>query len=80
MESRFNYNNFWLGEPLEDMSCLEVDRSRIITIFLLLNQTYLLCNVRSELFPVYSCSLFMFIYGFYFLQQTFIFLFTLPYF
>ncbi len=48
--------------------------------FLLLNQTYVLGNVRSELFPVYSCSLFMFIYGFYFLQQTFIFLFTLPYF
>ncbi len=49
--------------------------------FLLLNKTYFLGNVRSELFLVYGCRLFMFfLCCFYFLQQTFILLFILPYF
>ncbi len=43
--------------------------------FVLLNQTYVLCNVRSELFLVYGCRLFMFLCCFYFFQQTFILLF-----
>ncbi len=47
--------------------------------FLLLIQTYVLSNVRPELFIVYS-SLFQSLCYFYFLQQTFILLFTLPYF
>ncbi len=34
MESSFNYNNFFGCVSLSgDMSCVEVDRSRIITIF-----------------------------------------------
>ncbi len=41
--------------------------------FLLLNQTYVLGNVRSELFLVYGCRLFMFL-------CCFIFIFILPYF
>ncbi len=36
-------------------SCVGVDRSQIINIFLLLNQTYILSNVRPELFIFYSC-------------------------
>ncbi len=38
--------------------CAEVDRSQIIKKFLLLNQTYVLSNVRPELFIVYSCLCF----------------------
>ncbi len=37
------------------MFCIGVDRSQTITIFLLLSQTYVLGNVRSELFLVYGC-------------------------
>ncbi len=55
-----------------DMSCVRVDRSQPITIFLLLSQTYVLGNVRSELFFVYGCRLFTFLCCFCFLQQTFI--------
>ncbi len=33
MESRFNYKKNGLCEPLGDMSCVGVDRSRTITIF-----------------------------------------------
>ncbi len=44
-----------------DMSCVGVDRSRTITVFLLLSQTYVLGNVRSELFFVYGCGLFIFL-------------------
>ncbi len=40
--------------------------------FLLLSQTYVLGNVRSELFFVYGCRLFTFLCSFCFLQQTFI--------
>ncbi len=40
--------------------------------FLLLSQTYVLGNVRSELFFVYGCRLFTFLCCFCFLQQTFI--------
>ncbi len=53
------------------MSCVGVDRSQPIT-FLLLSQTYVLGNVRSELFFVYGCRLFTFLCCFCFLQQTFI--------
>ncbi len=35
----------------------EVARSRIITSFLLFNQTYVLGNMRPELFFVYNCRL-----------------------
>ncbi len=48
--------------------------------FLLLSKTYVLGNVRSELFLVYGCQLFMFLRCFCLLQQTFILLFILPYF
>ncbi len=48
--------------------------------FLLLSQTYVLGNVRSELFFVYGCGLFIFLCCFCFLQQTFILLCILPYF
>ncbi len=62
-----------------DMSCVGVDRTQTINIFLLLSQTYVLGNVRSELFLVYGCQLFMFLccFYFYFLQRTFILLFYL---
>ncbi len=54
-----------------DMSCVGVDRSRTYHYFLLLSQTYVLGNVRSELFlfMVVGCSFLCF---FCFLQQTFI--------
>ncbi len=42
--------------PSGDMSCVEVDRSRIITIFCCSIRPTVLGNVRSELFLVYSCS------------------------
>ncbi len=63
-----------------DMSCVRVDRSQPITIFLLLSQTYVLGNVRSELFFVYGCRLFTFLRCFCVLQQTFILLSILHYF
>ncbi len=52
-----------------DMSCVGVDRSR--PHYFLLSQTYVLGNVRSELFlfMVVGCSFFVL---FFFLQQTFI--------
>ncbi len=40
--------------------------------FLLLSQTYVLGNVRSELFLVYGCRLFIFLCCYCVLQQTFI--------
>ncbi len=46
--------------------------------FLLLNQTYVLGNVRSELFLSIAVGYFC-LCCFYFLQQIFILLFTLPY-
>ncbi len=62
------------------MSCVEADRSRIITIFCcsIRAKFSVMCGLSCFLFIVVPCScLYMF---FYFLQQTFIFLFTLPYF
>ncbi len=49
-----------------DMSCVRVDRSQPIT-FLLLSQTYVLGNVRSELFlfMVVGCSHFYVVFVFY---------------
>ncbi len=41
-----------------DMSCVGVTNHHY---FLLLSQTYVLGNVRSELFLVYGCRLFMFL-------------------
>ncbi len=52
-----------------DMSCIGVDRSRTITVFLLLSQTYDLGNVRSELFFVYGCGLFIFYVVFVFYSR-----------
>ncbi len=54
-----------------DMSCVG---GSVTTYhyFLLLSQTYVLGNVRSELFFVYGCRLFTFLCCFCFLQQTFI--------
>ncbi len=41
MESRFNYSNCFGCMSLSgDMSCVEVDRSRIITIFFLLSTIF----------------------------------------
>ncbi len=72
------------GGKGSDRSSLHVLRwSGLVTnhhYFLLLNLTYVLGNVRSELFLVYGCWLFMFLCCFYFLQQIFILLFILPYF
>ncbi len=64
MESRFNKKKKVFGcvSLSGDMSCVGVDRSRTIAIFLLLSQTYVLGNVRSELFLVYGCRLFMFFF------------------
>ncbi len=52
-----------------DMSCVGVDRSRPITVFLLLSQTHVLGNVRSELFLVYGCRLFIFYVVFVFYSR-----------
>ncbi len=50
-----------------DMSCVGVDRSRTYHYFLLLSQTYVLGNVRSELFlfMVVGCSHFYVVFFFY---------------
>ncbi len=80
MESRFHYNNVWLCEPFGGSLWAEVDRSRIITSFC--------CSIR----PMFSvtCGLTCFFLSivvghlclccFYFLQQIFMLLFTLPFF
>ncbi len=69
---------FWLCGLLGGSSCVGVDRSRIINIFC--------CSIRP-MFSVMcglSCLLFIVVLVpvsvLYFLQQTFILLFTLPYF
>ncbi len=60
-----------------DMSCVGVDRSQPIT-FVLLSQTYVLGNVRSELFFVYGCRLFTFYVVFVFYSRhLYFYLFTL---
>ncbi len=43
-----------------DMSCVRVRSVTTYHCFLLLSQTYVLGNVRSELFFVYGCRLFTF--------------------
>ncbi len=82
MESRFNYKFIFFGcvSLSGDMSCVGVDRSRIITIFCCsIRPTFsVMCGLSC--FFVYGCRLFMFLCCFYFLQQTFILLFILPYF
>ncbi len=80
MESRFNYNNFLAVWAFQGTCFALKWIGHVHHYFLLLNQTYVLGNVRSELFLVYDCRLFMFLCCFYFLQQTFILLFILPYF
>ncbi len=71
---------FWLCEPFGGHVLRWSGSVTNHHYFVLLNQTYVLCNVRSELFLVYGCRLFMFLCCFYFFQQTFILLFILPYF
>ncbi len=60
------------------MSCIGVDRSRTITSFVLLNKTYVLGNVRSELFLCLWLSVVHVFVLFYFSQQTFILLLFYP--
>ncbi len=71
---------FWLCEPFVRHVLRWSGSVTNHHYFLLLSQTYVLGNVRSELFLVYGCQLFMFLCCFCFLQQTFILLFILPYF
>ncbi len=76
MESRFNYiKKYFFGcvSLSGDMSCVRVDRSQPIT-FLLLSQTYVLGNVRSELFFVYGCRLFTFLCCFFFTADIYTFI------
>ncbi len=49
MESRFNYNNFWLCEPFGRLVLRWSGSVMDHHNFLLLNQTYVLSNVRPEL-------------------------------
>ncbi len=79
MESRFNkkkIKKIWLCEPFGRHVLRWSGSVKNITIFC--------CSVRpavrSEWFLVYGCRLFMFLCCFYFLQQTFILLYILPYF
>ncbi len=61
MESRFNLKKmFWLCEPIGGHVLRWSGSVTNHHCFLLLNQTYVLGNVRSELFLVYGCRLFMF--------------------
>ncbi len=53
---------FWLREPF-GRHVLRWSGS--VTNFLLLSQTYVLGNVRSELFFVYGCGLFIFLCSFF---------------
>ncbi len=71
---------FWLCEPFGRHVLRWSGSVTNHHYFLLLSKTYVLGNVRSELFLVYGCGLFMFLCCFCFLQQTFILLFILPYF
>ncbi len=71
---------FWLCEPFGRHVLRWSGSVTNRHYFLLLSQTYVLGNVRSELFLVYGCQLFMFLCCFCLLQQTFILLFILPYF
>ncbi len=68
---------FWLCEPFGRHVLRWSGSVTNYHCFLLLSQTYVLGNVRSELFLVYGCRLFIFLCCFCFLQQTFILLFIL---
>ncbi len=77
MESRFHTIMFWLCEPFGRPLCAEVDRSRIITNFC--------CSIRPMFLVTCGLSCFLSIVVghlclccFYFLQQIFMLLFTLP--
>ncbi len=68
MESSFNYNNFFGCVSLSgDMSCVEVDRSRIITIFCCsIRPTFsVMCGLSWFLFMVVGCSCFCVVLIFY---------------
>ncbi len=84
MESRFNYKTifffFWLCEPFGRHVLRWSGSVTTYHMFLLLSQTYALGNVRSELFLVYGCRLFIFLCFFCFLAADIILLFILPYF
>ncbi len=84
MESRFNYFIFfiifWLCEPFGRHVLRWSGSVTTYRRFLLLSQTYILGDVRSELFFVNGCRLFTFLCCFCFLQQTFILLSILHYF
>ncbi len=71
---------FGYVDLLGGSSCVGVDRSRIINIFCCsIRPTFsVMCGLSCLLFIVVFVSVSVFI--FYFLQQTFILLFTLPYF
>ncbi len=59
MESRFNYNNFFGCVSLSgDMSCAEVDRSRIIIVFCcsIRPMFSVMCGLSCFLFIVVPCS------------------------
>ncbi len=60
MESRFKKYIFWLCEPFGRHVLRWSGSVTTYHYFLLLSQTYVLGNVRSEFFLVYGCRLFMF--------------------
>ncbi len=67
MESRFNLKKmFWLCEPFGGHVLRWSGSVTDHHYFLLLSQTYVLGNVRSELFLVYGCQLFMLLFFVYF--------------
>ncbi len=70
MESRFNFKKmFWLCEPFGGYVLRWSGSVTNHHYFLLLNQTYVLGNMQSELFLVYGCRLFMFLCCFYFYNR-----------
>ncbi len=58
MESRFNYNIFWLCEPFGRLVLRWSGSVMDHHNFFVAQQTYVLSNVRPELFIVYSCLCF----------------------
>ncbi len=71
MESRFNKKNIFFGlcEPFGGHVLRWSGSVTNHHYFVLLNQTYVLGNVRSELFLVYGCRLFMFLGCFIFYNR-----------
>ncbi len=66
MESMFNKKKFfWLCEPFGGHVLRWSGSVTNHHYFLLLNQTYVLGNMRSELFMVVSCSCFYVVFIFY---------------